>query len=110
MKITENFVVDRDRYYYDYDLCFGGGYEQFDTDQDAYYFGVWVNKKTKTIVTYAEGDETIMQCENTEEYNNEIKKLCKFYKEYPSMSGIDMDGNVTRYYQNREHFFINDAA
>ncbi|WP_119327787.1 hypothetical protein [Cysteiniphilum halobium] len=110
MKKTENFVENGDRYYYDDKLCFNGDYEQFDTDQDAWYFGVWVNKKTMTIVTYAEGDETTIQCENTEEYNSEIKKLCEFYKENRYAAAIDIAGNMTEFYQNRVHLFIEDAA
>ena len=110
MKKTETFVGNSDRYYYDEKLCFNGDYEQFDTDQDAWYFGVWVNKKTMTIVIYAEGDETTIQCENAEEYNSEIKKLCEFHKETRYAAVIDESGNQTNFYQNRAHFFIEDVA
>jgi hypothetical protein len=110
MKKTETFVGNSDRYYYDEKLCFNGDYEQFDTDQDAWYFGIWVNKKTMTIVTYAEGDESTIQFENADEYNSEIKKLCEFYKETRYAAVIDESGNQTNLYQNRAHFFIEDAA
>ena len=34
-----------------------------DTDQDAWYFGVWVHPITRRVVTYAEGDVTIVDPE-----------------------------------------------
>src|SRR5438132_508470 len=54
------------------------GWEQFDTDQDAHYFGVWVNRGRLQTLTYAEGDWTLVTCSDREHYNAEISDAIKF--------------------------------
>ena len=40
------FIPEGDRYQFDFNLCSGArGWTQFDTDQDAWYFGIWVHLK-----------------------------------------------------------------
>ena len=59
-----------ERYRGDFDDDFRTeGWLQFDTDQDAWYFGVWVNPKTFRTFTYAEGDMTLVVCPDAEHYN-----------------------------------------
>lgn len=64
---------DRCRYEWDGDP----GWEQFDTDQDAWYFGVWVNKQTRQIRVYAEGDLTVTTCPTVAHFNAEIRRMCE---------------------------------
>jgi hypothetical protein len=109
---------DAERYLFDFDDDFrAAGWKQFDTDQDAWYFGVWVNPKTLRTLTYAEGDVTLVVCSNAEHYNAEIKDACEFYGEGYEFIACDMEGfehimlgteprgeiEVAR--QNRQRFF-----
>lgn len=65
-----------DRYEYDFILCtVSNGFAQVDTSQDACYFGTWASPEQKIIITYAEGDVTIVKCESEEEFADEIHKL-----------------------------------
>jgi len=57
------------------------GWTQYDTDQDAHYFGCWVNKVKLLVLTYAEGDWTLMECETVERFNAQITSMNEFYNE-----------------------------
>jgi len=47
-EITRSFEGDIDRYKFDFGLCsYSKGWIQFDTDQDAWYFGVWIHKEKR---------------------------------------------------------------
>lgn len=62
MKIERTFM-DTDRNYFDTGPCsYARGWAQFDTAQDAPYFGTWVNPEAREILTYAEGDVTRAIC------------------------------------------------
>ena len=81
-----NTVIRRfwstERYEFDFDDDFRkDGWLQFDTNQDAWYFGVWVNPKTFRTLTYAEGDVILTVCPDAEHYNAEVKSACEFYGE-----------------------------
>ena len=54
-------------------------WDQFDTDQDAPYFGVWVNPTELQILQYAEGDWYFIQCQSYEQYNRETDYLTEEY-------------------------------
>ena len=105
-KITRSFNGDceRSRYIYDGKLKEKDGWKQWDTSQDAWYFGVWVNPKTLKIFTYAEGDETLEECESKEEFNAKMKEMVGYYGDPPpafvSYGGDFEGGTVTR----TEHF------
>jgi hypothetical protein len=83
--------------------------EQYDTNQDACYFGVWVNKKTLQIRTYAEGDITLVTCPDAEHFNAEIKSMNEFYSEGFITKTIDESGEMTVYRQDRNQFFIKEG-
>ena len=73
-----------DRYAYDFEFCKSGdGWVQYDTSQDAWYFGIWVNPEKREIVTYAEGDESIVKCPTEESYHAELKSMAEFYGDPP---------------------------
>jgi hypothetical protein len=82
------------------------GWEQFDTDQDAHYFGVWVNKTKFLTLTYAEGDWTLVECPDAAHYNAEIEDAITFYGEGFIAKAYDMDGTKTIFRQEREKFLI----
>lgn len=83
------------------------GWQQFDTDQDASYFGVWVNPKTYQVMTYAEGDWSLDECGSPGHYNREIRAMIDFYGEGCIAKAIDADG-VTVYRQDRQQFFVEE--
>ncbi len=69
-----------DRYQFDFKLCTKEkGWRQYDTTQDAWYFGVWVHPEKRTIITYAEGDVTAVNCSTEESYHAELKDMAEFY-------------------------------
>lgn len=98
--ITDTFFLERSRYHYDGSL--GPAWRQYDTDQDAWYFGVWVNTAERTIITFAEGDESVTICPTAESFRAEIESMAEFYgPPPPAFKVIDADGVLTEYYDNR---------
>ena len=82
------------------------GWKQFDTDQDASYFGVWVNPETFQTLTYAEGDLTLVTCPDKEHYNAEIRDAIEFYEEGFEFKTVSTEGDITIYSQDRQEFFV----
>lgn len=94
------------RYTFDNALC-SAGWEQFDTSQDAWYFGVWVNPQTFMVMTYAEGDLSLVTCDTRQAYNAEIERMCEFYDEGRICVTIDVEAKTaTEYRQDRAQFFV----
>lgn len=100
--------LSSERYVVDFSEDFGAeGWQQFDTDQDANYFGVWVNPTKRLTLTYAEGDWTLVECPDVACYNAEIRKMCEVFGEGFIAKGVDIDaGTVTEYRQDRSKFLI----
>ncbi len=92
-----------ERYEFDFELCIAQlGWEQYDTVQDAWYFGIWVNKEKREILTYAEGDITRVICPTEESYHAELASMAEFYgPPPPAFRTIDTDGTYTRHYAKR---------
>jgi len=95
--------IGGERYTYDFRLCApADGWKQFDTSQDAWYFGVWVHLQKRLIFTYAEGDRTMVECPDDEHLKAELKSMCEFYGEPPpAFISFDQDGTRTDYYDTR---------
>jgi hypothetical protein len=76
---------------------------QYDTDQDAWYFGVWVNRSTREVLTYAEGDWSLITLPTADAWAVELARMAKFYGPTPAhIVAIDVDaGTVTEYRQER---------
>lgn len=105
-----DYFYDTDRYIVDYSEDFKElGWEQFDTDQDAPYFGQWVNPKTLQTLCYAEGDWTLIQCDTITAYNEEIQKCIDFYGDGMIADVMDRKGAWTRYIQDRSKFLIEET-
>ena len=66
MQSKHSFVEYADRYRFDNTLLHQG-YHQVDSEQDAWYYGHWLNPKTLELVEYAEGDVYDIKFENTAE-------------------------------------------
>ena len=82
------------------------GWLQFDTRQDAPYFGVWMNPLKLQTLSYAEGDWSLVTCDDKDSYNQEIESAIEFYDEGRIALAIDRDGNSTEYRQDRTKFFV----
>lgn len=101
-KIVRSFDGQGDRYKFDFEVCkLGNGWAQFDTDQDAWYFGVWVHPGKRMFVTYCEGDVTVVYCSTEITYHAELEYMAKFYGSPPPAFTVIGDGKVTEYYDER---------
>jgi hypothetical protein len=118
-----NTVVYRsrsaDRYLFDGDADFRTvGWLQFDTRQDASYYGVWVNPKLLRTLSYCEGDVYLVICPDAEHYNAEIRAACEFHGEGFELIACNMQaatalilggqpkGHAEVYRQDRSKFFV----
>lgn len=90
-----------ERYGYDLRLC-AAGWRQYDTNQDAWYFGVWVDVEGRRVFTYAEGDRCLVECPTLESFRAELDEMSRFYGEPPAFAvAISDDGTVTRFVEER---------
>lgn len=108
-----HFFASDERYIVDFAPDFKeGGWVQYDTDQDAWYFGVWVSPPQKLILSYAEGDWNLTECPTEEIYHEELKRMAEFYGPPPpaftTCTGVQAvdgkiapAGEVTHYYDQR---------
>lgn len=100
--ITDTFFLNRDRYHYDFRECIPAlGWEQWDTDQDAWYFGIWVNIDQNKILCWAEGDEMVYECGTRERFMLEIADLEAFHGSAPPFARGINDEGITEYYRPR---------
>lgn len=95
--------ADADRYIFDFDHCtHKAGWSQYDTDQDAPYFGVWVHPGDRLIVTYCEGDLTLASCATADAFKAELAHMAEFYgTPPPAFITIDDAGQVTHHFDTR---------
>lgn len=101
--VTRSFA-DLDRYHFDVNVCSASkGWKQYDTDQDAWYFGVWVNPEKLLTMSYAEGDVTLVTCISEESYHAELKEMAEFYgNPPPAFKAYNLKNNtVTHIYDER---------
>ena len=96
------------RYYYDFGPL--RTWQQYDTREDASYFGVWVDLEGMRTFTYAEGDRTLVECPTRETFQAELDDLARFYgPPPPAFVGIDHDGTVTNFYTDRPSLEVQHA-
>ena len=95
-----------DRYRYDSGQCSPRqGWVQYDTSQDAWYFGIWVHPERREILSYCEGDETLVTCPTQEIFAAELAEMATFYGPPPPAAiGVDADGTTTYYYDTDSAF------
>lgn len=98
------------RYHYDCNL--GPDWQQYDTKQDAWYFGVWVDTKGRRVFSYCEGDRTLVECPSKESLSAELTDMEQFYGPQPPAliactdigfhnGKIVPGGDMTCYYDKR---------
>ena len=73
----QSFFCDDERYSFDFlpGIFKQSGWYQFDTQQDAPYYGTWVNPRLQAVILYCEGDINVIDCETPEAYRAEIKSM-----------------------------------
>jgi hypothetical protein len=68
------------RYHWDFGPCSSKyDWKQYDTDQDASYFGVWVHVEKRLILTYCEGDVSLVIAPDVEAMRKELASMAEFY-------------------------------
>lgn len=85
------------RYVYDTMLCSDKGWQQYDTDQDAPYFGCWVHLEKRMTMCYCEGDRTLVVCPTVETFKAELADMERFYGPTPATLTHLLNGQVTKY-------------
>lgn len=89
-----------ERYFYDFGPL--QSWKQYDTSQDAHYFGVWVNLEQRMTFTYCEGDRILVICPTQESLAAELVDMERFYGDPPpAWIVIDSDGKRTDVYDPR---------
>ncbi|WP_438403891.1 hypothetical protein, partial [Aeromonas veronii] len=77
-----------DRYYYDRTLL-AKGWQQYDTEEDAWYFGIWIHTEKLETFTYAEGDTSHVIAPNLEAFRSELARLYQYHPQAPAFISID---------------------
>ncbi len=77
--VRERTFFYRERTYYDHALL-PKGWHTLGADQDAWYFGIWVNASIREVITFAEGDEFHVTCPTNESFRLELLDMATFYR------------------------------
>lgn len=64
------------------------GWEQFDTPQDASYYGIWSSTERKAVVSYTEGDVTLVVAPDEKSFQAEVRGLWDWNYNYQPDSGV----------------------
>jgi hypothetical protein len=73
------FTTDGERYSMDFSYCGNrADWYQWDSKQDAWYYGQWVNPVTKQILSYIEGDISLISCQTPDQYRAELDAMTQF--------------------------------
>lgn len=67
---------------YDFGKCsIDKGWAQIDTNQDASYFGQWINPTERKIFAYVEGDLILTQLDTDDELKSEVDEMKRWNDE-----------------------------
>jgi hypothetical protein len=78
---------------YGYDESLEKGWEQYDTNQDAWYFGVWVHPTERKVFTYAEGDRILEIANSEHAFVALLQYMNSVYGKMPPIAvGFDSNG------------------
>lgn len=86
-----------DRYYYDRTLLVQG-WQQYDTKEDAWYFGIWIHIEKRETFTYAEGDISHVIAPNLEAFRSELARLYQYHPQAPAFISIDPEACVVTHH------------
>ena len=80
IEIKRSFIGDAERYLFDFKVCtYAKGWAQFDTRQDASYYGNWINPTTRELLSFAEGDVARTTCDTDEEFVAEVTRAAEWH-------------------------------
>lgn len=97
MKIERSFEHS-DRYRFDFNLCSArNGWAQVDTGQDASYFGTWAHPEQLQVVSYCEGDITVVTADNPQEFREELESIRHWNARMGYSFGVDAYGIESRF-------------
>jgi len=101
--VTSAFIEGLSRYYFDVRVKRqGAGWQQWDTSQDAAHFGVWIHRDLLQILTFAEGDITVVECPDDDHLRAEIGSMERLYGDAPpAAKTFGPDGSVTHIFCSR---------
>ena len=87
-----------ERYVFDFGICNGGGWLQYDTDQDDWYYGVWIHREKFLTLCYAEGDVILTVSPDKEAFKVELTEMNAFHGAPPPFAvtgdGMDSSGKL----------------
>lgn len=86
---------DADRYVFDFYFASSESWQQYDTTEDAWYFGIWVNFQTMQILKYLEGDIHLSTFSCHKFFKKDIEKLNSFYGDPPPTFSMVKNGYFT---------------
>ncbi|EKP0315531.1 hypothetical protein ACEUB2_04260 [Aeromonas veronii] len=86
-----------DRYYYDRTLL-AQGWLQYDTEEDAWYFGIWIHTVKLETFTYAEGDTNHVIAPNVEAFRTELARLYQYHPQAPAFICINREVGIVTHY------------
>lgn len=87
------------------------GFQQYPTDQDAAWFGVWINLSDRKVFTFAEGDCITVTCATHSSFVAELEYLKSCYGPPKAfMWTLDHDGTVKRYVEAMPAVELLEAA
>jgi len=78
---------DGNRYLYDSGLC--RTFAQIDTKEDASYYGSWACPQRLIIFSFCEGDCTTTQCENIQDFREQLQKIRDYHVKNETWLGVD---------------------
>jgi len=97
--------ADGDRYIFDRLCSAAKGWKHYDTEQDAWYFGVWINAESRMTLTYAEGDIVLVECPDEAVFQAELAHMADFYGPPPPVAtAILANGTITKIYDEAGFF------
>ena len=79
----EQIWVPSSRYAFDFGDGRGKGWYQYDTDQDASYYGVWYNPRSLQTLSYCEGDIYLVTCDTWDQFKAELSGMDDFHGKPP---------------------------
>ena len=86
-------------------------YQRYSTDQDAEWFGVWVNVIQRKVFTYAEGDCILVSCPTAFCFAAELAHMELFYGPAPAfMRTLNGDDSYSRYVETRPGSELNQTS
>lgn len=98
-----------DRYVFDFEVCNGKGWMQYDTEQDASYYGCWINRDRFLTFNYVEGDLILTVSATKDMFKRELQEMNEFHGSPPPFAvagdGIGLDGKL----ENPQAFYDTES-